>query len=280
MIKLICKNFILQLSLNNNICLDNCLIITKFINFNYNNYIIDIFNYINNKNNLPFFRENKNPYAIYIPYTPFNFDEHFFKIIINTFFTYFKKDILSIFNNNHYFPILKKTILNNITTINYTLKNNNIFINSDITITNDNNYLSLHVKWKTTQLIYKILSKKKYDYIINHFYYMNDNNELQNITFTTKKFNKISKMNIKILKHQIITIFYIFFDFFFKKLHYKYILVNNNENYYEIFGLNKTSFNFSINIKITNNNLNDNNIIDSINKFIYELFIHNINNII
>jgi len=293
----IAKNFKEQLCNNLNICheiYDNIFI---FLNINTNEYIIDLLlnknkNY-NNKNNLLFYKETRTPFAFSIPYVIIDYNYNFLIKTLNTFIYLFKRDILIALHYNSQFPFI--TINNNnknFIIINNLIKNNKISIDTHIykqELTNDEYCFFFNIKWKTTKLTYKLLYQNIYKYFINHVFLYNSNNELIDIQYTTKKkikYNEYATHKSSACSHktnkkyEILTFLNVFLNNFFIKLKHKYLLIDTKENYYEIFGINKTNVNLILHIKLLNkNNLlltanaYNNNIISIINTYIKEIFI-------
>jgi hypothetical protein len=297
----ISKNYKIQFCHKFNIHYELFDIIFSFLNYKKEDVLIDIIlnnnNYIltkKDKNKIYFFRKTTNPFAFSIPYSLIPHNYIYLKYIINTFFILFKKDIYNTLYINKQFPFITINNVNpNWLILNNYIKNNKIIVETNIYKNKINNQFQFlfKINWKTTKLIHNILFQflniDKSRFIINHLFVLNNINELIDIEYTTKiKYKHINKYEKRIKKYEILTFLNLFLNNFYSKLKYKYVFSDINENYYEIYGVNKTNINFILNIKIINNNkhldninhekLNNDEIINVINNYLINIFIDNL----
>jgi hypothetical protein len=243
--QIIAKNFKEQFCYNSNINDDIFHTVFEFLHNSKDEILIDIV--LENKK-LTYLKEIKKTWPLIN--NIITYDYMFFKLIIHTFITLFKKDILN--------ALLHNTHINN------RIITKNIIIDIKFTTHNNKYFITLNIHWKTAKLIYKILYlNNKYtntntNISINHIYLYNNLNELIKIEYyTKKKNNNSSKKNI------ILNILLLFINNYYSKLKNKYTPFDNNENFYEI-----NNINLILNFKI----FSSKNIFN--NKIIYDIIKH------
>ena len=271
---IISKSFGYQLSLNFNLFPEICENINSYLNINKNEYCIDIL--LNkNINKLQYYKKNCKPFIVSIPYEIIDHDYHLLSKTLNTFLFLFKRDIITALHNNKKLPYITINQNNNEWLIfNNLIKHKTISINT-ILYKNKINYniyyIFIQINWRTTKLIYYILYKNAWEYVLNYYQLYNNLNEVVNIEYTTKIKNKnIIKGKKKNKKKQILNFLKLFLDNFYIKLTENFIMPDTTHNFFDISGINKTHLYLNLYIKMLNNN-SDLSILDNM----HELHTHN-----
>ena len=274
-LKIIAKNFKEKFCYNfclNDDVLNNILSFFPISNLDCLLDIIEVYNKkYKNKTELSYFKITNNTLFDYTPlYIPIDYT--FYKYILHTFIKLFTNDILNalkkpsitINDKNDKYIILNKHIINNIIMIDINLYKN---------IRHNNEYYFIFkINWKLSKLIHKILYQNKdTQYSINNILLYNNVNELIKIEYYTKIKNVKNINN----KNKILTFLVIYINNYFTKLKDKYILLDN-DNYYEIMGINKSKLNLALTFKIFIPYLTINDFYDN-NQFVYliNLYINN-----
>lgn len=289
---IIAKNFKEQFCYN--YCLNDDVLNNIFSFFSKSNLecILDIFDKYNKKNknkiDFSYFKIINNNHNKLFDYIPLNIstDYTFYKYILHTFIKLLSSDVLkalknpsiNINNNNHKYTILNNHIINNVIIIDI-----NLYLYKNIRHHNEYFFI-FKINWKLSRLIHKILYQnkdKQQQYSINNILLYNNINELIQIEYYSKIKNVKNINN----KNKILTFLVIYINNYFTKLKYKYTLLDDN-NYYEIIGVNKSKLYLNLTFKIFIPNLSINNFYDNnqivhlINLYINEFLIHTLTDIL
>ena len=282
---IVSKSFAVQFCLNFHLCHEMFEYISSYLSITNNQYCIDIL--LNKKNTkLTYHKENIIPFLFSIPYHIIDYDYNFLIKTLNTFLFLFKRDIISILQTNYKKPYIIINDNNQWIITSNLIQNNTILINTVLykhKYNNDACYVLIQLNWKTTKLIYHILYKKVWEYVINYYQLFNNLNERVNIEYTSKiKNNNFIKGKKKDKKKQILNFLKLFINNFYIKLANKYGTYDNTHNFFDISGINKTHLHLNLYIKLFNNTLSTiiNNNDNNDNDIITLNFNNNIKNII